>query len=131
MTRRASAFGAVMLAASAGAWVGCKQKAPPPPPQNTYQVGSLVVNLPPSVSVPLPQGRPDEPTVNQTKCNYVVDKKIAAVAKANPQYAESVKGAKPTMMNECMTKWTQPQYDCMVAAKDLQAMVYCTRFQRP
>lgn len=131
MTARASrAFVAVALVALAGAYAGCKKKEAPPP-QNTYQVGSLVINLPPSVSIPLPQARPDEPTVNQTKCNFVVDKKIEAVAKANPQYRDSAKAAKPTLMNECMTKWTQQQYDCMVAAKDLQTMIYCKRFQRP
>lgn len=130
MTRAHRSFVAVALVALAGAYAGCKKKEVAPP-QNTYQVGSLVINLPPSVSIPLPQARPDEPTVNQAKCNFVVDKKIDAVVKANPQYKDSAKNLKPSLMNECMTKWTQQQYDCMVAAKDLQTMLYCKRFQRP
>ncbi len=111
--------------------IACKQKEPPPPPQNTYQVGSVVINLPPSVSVPYPQGRPDEPTVNAVKCTYVVDKKISLIVKANPTYKDQMAQMKPALMQECQTKWTQQQYDCMVASKDLQSMLYCTRFQRP
>lgn len=111
--------------------VACKKKEEPPPPQNTYQVGSVVINLPPSISVPYPQGRPDEPTVNATKCTYVVDKKLDFLVKANPTYKDKVPQVKPALMQECQSKWTQQQYDCMVAAKDLQAMLYCKRFQRP
>ena len=108
-----------------------EKKKPPPPAANPYQVGSIVINLPPSVSVPLPQGRPDEPGVNHVKCNYVVDKKIDFMIKAHPEYKSSAVQAKPSIMQECQTKWTQPQYDCMVAAKALESMIMCHRFQRP
>lgn len=137
MSRELAAKAMVIVTALSGVAVGgplslgCNKKQEAPPPPNTYQVGSMVINLPPSVSVPLPQGRPDEPTVNQTKCNYVVDKKIDFMSKANPAYKDSLKQAKPSIMQECLTKWTQQQYDCMVAAKDLQTMLYCKRFQRP
>jgi hypothetical protein len=119
-----------VLALSLAVPLACEKKKPPPA-QNTVQVGSVQIQLPPSVSIPLPQGRPDEPTVNAVKCNFVVDRQIDFMTKANPQYREQLKQAKPAIMQECQTKWTQPQYDCMVAAKSLEEILRCKRHQRP
>lgn len=110
--------------------VACEKKKPPPP-NNQYQVGSVVVNLPPSVQIPAPQGRPDAPTVSAQKCNFVVDRQIQFMTKAKPELRPAAGTMKPPIMQECQTKWTQEQYDCMVKAQSLEEIINCKRFQRP
>ena len=132
MKRDSLARTVVLLAAAcAFAAVACEQKKAPTPATNQYQVGSVVVNLPPDVKVPLPQGRPDEASVNQTKCNYAVDKQIDFMTKAHPEYKAGLLAAKPSIMAECLSKWTQPEYDCIVASKSLQQLLDCKKFQKP
>ena len=105
-----------------------KKAAPQPAP---YQVGSVFIALPPSVQVPYPQGRPDAPTVNASKCTFVVDRQITYMTKSQPELKPSVALLKPGLMQECQTKWTQEQYDCIVKAQSLEEIVLCKRFQRP
>lgn len=109
--------------------VACQKKKPPPPP--SYQVGSVIFNLPPGVSVPFPQGRADEPGVNAMKCNFVVDRQIKFMTDKNPEARVAIQGQKPLIMQECQTKWTQPQYDCTMAAKNLEELLRCKRHQKP
>jgi hypothetical protein len=121
----------VLTLAVVGAASACKEKKPPPPAMNPYQVGSIVVNLPPSVQIPMPQGRPDEPGVNNVKCTYAVDRKTALLVKDHPEYKDQLTQAKPSLMQECLQKWTQQEYDCLVAAKNAQDAVMCNRFRKP
>ena len=111
--------------------VACQKKKPPPPAQPTYQVGSVVFNLPPGVSIPFPQGKPEEPAVNAMKCNFVVDRQINFMTRSKPELKPAVVQIKPGMMQECQTKWTQEQYDCIVKAQSMEEIVYCKRFERP
>lgn len=120
----------VVLAMAALVPLACEQKKQPPP-QPTYTMGSVNIALPPGVSVPYPQGKEDAPTVNATKCNFVVDRQIKFMTEANPQARAAITAAKPQIMQECETKWTQQQYDCMVAAKSLQDCLNCKAYQRP
>jgi hypothetical protein len=121
----------VCLALAIPLLVACEKKKAPAPAQPTYQVGSVIFNLPPGVSVPYPQGRPDEANVNATKCNFVVDRQIKFMTEKNPEARVAIQNQKPMIMQECETKWTQPQYDCTVAAKSLEELLRCKRFQKP
>lgn len=120
---------ALVLAVMAVA-VACEKKKQTPP-SNNYQMGSVIINLPPSVQIPAPQGNPNAPTVNLQKCNFVVDRQITFMTQSKPHLRGAAVEIKPGLMQECMTKWTQEQYDCMVAAKSFEEIVYCKRFQRP
>jgi hypothetical protein len=133
MTRQARARVGVIVVAGLVLVAGgaCEQKKAPPPAGNPYQVGSVIINLPPSVHIPEPQGAPDAPTVNAMKCNFVVDRQINFMTKAKPELKPAVVTLKPGIMQECQTKWTQEQYDCMVKAQSLEQMVQCKHFQRP
>lgn len=121
----------LVLALAIPLLVACQKKKPPPPAQPTYQVGSVVFNLPPGVSIPFPQGKPEEPTVNAMKCNFVVDRQIKFMTEKNPEARAAINAQKPLIMQECQTKWTQPQYDCTVAAKNLEELLRCKRHQKP
>ena len=130
MKRSARARVVVLTAAAlAVGAAACEKKKTPP--SNQYQVGSVMINLPPSVQVPLPQGRPDAATVNATKCNFVVDRQITFMTRAKPELKPAVMQIKPGLMQECQTKWTQEQYDCIVKAQSMEEIVYCKRFERP
>ena len=131
MTRSSRARLTVLSLAALGALAACKEKKAPPPAANPYQVGSIVVNLPASVKIPLPQGRPDEPGVNHVKCNYAVDRKIALMVKDHPEYRDQVTQAKPSILLECQQKWTQQEYDCILVAKSAEEAVMCNRFRKP
>ena len=111
--------------------IGACEKKKQTPPSNQYQMGSVVINLPPSVQIPAPQGRPDAPTVNQQKCNFVVDRQITLMTQSKPHLKGAASELKPGLMQECMSKWTHEQFDCMVASKSFEEIVYCKRFQRP
>lgn len=121
---------AAVIAAAIVAAVACDKKKSTPP-SNQYQVGSIMINLPPSVQVPVPQGRPDAATVNAQKCNFVVDRQINFMTKSKPELKPAVTQIKPGLMQECQTKWTQEQYDCIVKAQSMEEIVYCKRFERP
>lgn len=125
------ARGAVIVTAVTGLLAGgaCEKKSTPP--SNQYQMGSVIINLPPSVQIPLPQGRADAPTVNAQKCNFVVDRQINFMTRSKPNLKGAALEMKPALMQECMTKWTQEQYDCMVKAQSFEEIVTCKRFQRP
>lgn len=123
------ACSAMLVMATMVVAAACEKKKEPA--SNNYQMGSVIINLPPSVQIPLPQGKPDAPTVNQQKCNFVVDRQIDFMTKSKPHLRGVGTEIKPTLMQECMTKWTQEQYDCMVASKSFEEIVYCKRFQRP
>jgi hypothetical protein len=111
--------------------IGACAKKKQAPPSNNYQMGSVIINLPPSVQIPAPQGRPDAPNVGLQKCNFVVDRQITFMTQSKPHLRGAATEIKPGLMQECMTKWTQEQYDCMVAAKSFEEIVLCKRFQRP
>ena len=130
MNQRSARARALVLGSALLTIVACEQKKKAPP-TNQYQMGSVMINLPPSVQVPLPQGRPDAPTVNAVKCNFVVDRQITFMTKSKPELKPSVVLLKPGLMQECETKWTQEQYDCIVKAQSFEEIVYCKRFQRP
>lgn len=129
-SRERSARLAVLAAASVVALVACEKKKTQPA-SNPYQVGSVIINLPPSVQVPLPQGKPDAPSVNLMKCRYVVDKQIKAMTKSDPSMRPAAEKLKPGLEQECLAKWTQDQYDCMDRSKSFEEMVQCKRFQKP
>ena len=131
MTRKSRARAVVFALASVGALVACKQKPAPAPAANPYQVGSIIVNLPASVKIPMPQGRPDEPGVNNVKCTYAVDRKVSLMVHEHPEYKDQLTQAKPSVMQECLQKWTQQEYDCIVAAKVAADAVMCNRFRKP
>ena len=131
MTRKSRARLVVFALASLGALAACKEKKAPPPAANPYQVGSIIVNLPASVKIPMPQGRPDEPGVNQVKCTYAVDRKVSLMVHEHPEYKDQLTQAKPSVMQECLQKWTQQEYDCIVAAKVAADAVMCNRFRKP
>ena len=131
MTRKSGARLVVLALASVGALAACKEKKAPPPAANPYQVGSIIVNLPASVKIPMPQGRPDEPGVNQVKCTYAVDRKVSLMVHEHPEYKDQLTQAKPSVMQECLQKWTQQEYDCIVAAKVAADAVMCNRFRKP
>ncbi|MCU0655347.1 MAG: hypothetical protein MUF64_08685 [Polyangiaceae bacterium] len=122
---------ALLVLASAALAAGACEKKKQAPPSNQYQAGSIIINLPPSVQIPAPQGRQDAPTVGLQKCNFVVDRQITFMTQAKPHLRGAAVEIKPNLMQECMSKWTQEQYDCMVASRSFEEMVYCKRFQRP
>jgi len=132
MPRERSARLAVAAAAATIAVVGvaCEKKKPQPA-TSQYQMGSVVINLPPSVQIPAPQGRPDAPTVSAQKCNFVVDRQINFMTKSKPNLKGAAVEMKPALMQECQAKWTQEQYDCIVKSQSFEEIVYCKRFQRP
>ena len=127
---RAAHARALVLTTALLAVVACEKKKATPA-SNPYQVGSIMINLPPSVQVPVPQGRPDAATVNAQKCNFVVDRQITFMTKSKPELKPAVMQIKPGLMQECQTKWTQEQYDCIVKAQSMEEIVYCKRFERP
>lgn len=124
---RQTVVGAALVMAVVGA--ACEKKKEPASSQ--YQMGSVIINLPPSVQIPAPQGRPDAPTVNAQKCNFVVDRQINFMTKSKPNLKGAALEMKPSLMAECQSKWTQEQYDCIVKAQSFEEIVYCKRFQRP
>lgn len=125
------ARGAVLASFAAVALLVACEKKKPQPATSQYQMGSVIINLPPSVQIPAPQGRPDAPTVNAQKCNYVVDKQISFMTKSKPNLKGAAVEMKPALMQECLTKWTQEQYDCIDRSKSFEEIVLCKRFQRP
>jgi hypothetical protein len=131
MKRTRNAMTTTLALATLAAVIGACEKKKQTPPSNNYQMGSVIINLPPSVQIPAPQGRPDAPTVGLQKCNFVVDRQITFMTQSKPHLRGAATEIKPGLMQECMTKWTQEQYDCMVAAKSFEEIVLCKRFQRP
>jgi hypothetical protein len=129
--KRSKAAMVLVVTSSLFIAMACEKKKAAPAAGNPYQMGSVVVNLPPSVHVPEPQGKPDAPTVSAQKCNFVVDRQLTFMTKAKPELRPSVALLKPGIMQECQTKWTQQQYDCMFKAQSLEEMVACKQFQRP
>lgn len=132
MHRSRRAMGTALALATVVLVIGaCEKKKQQAPPSNNYQMGSVIINLPPSVQIPAPQGRPDAPNVGLQKCNFVVDRQITLMTQSKPHLRGAASEIKPGLMQECMTKWTQEQFDCMVAAKSFEEIVLCKRFQRP
>lgn len=112
---------------------GCSKKESGGAPQGASSIGGLPAGMLtiPIPQPPPPQGNPNAPHVGPAECNYSIDKQINLYTQRDPRIKAQLTSARSMALQQCLAKWTHDEYDCVVAAKTLEDLVLCKRFERP